>query len=318
MKPVVVIEAGAVLATDALFEEQAISALVRLSVGADLVLLTEPAVRAAWREAEAILNREGVLFVAEHEVDGLLDGLGKLVDEYTEDGRHVSVVARAKADSRIEIEKVAVFYVDDTRWAEVVQQILFPPRVATCVRRTSETAIATRVNLDGRGTAEISTGLGFFDHMLEQLARHSRADISISVSGDLDIDEHHTIEDTALCLGEAFGQAIGEKRGIERYAFVLPMDDSLAHVAFDWSGRSWLVWEAEFKREKIGDMPTEMFFHFFKSFCDAARCNLNISVQGSNEHHMIESIFKAFGRCLRHASTRHPDDDRVPSTKGTL
>ena len=189
-------------------------------------------------------------------------------------------------------------------------------RVAEVTRNTAETQITVRVNLDGSGAAKLHTGIGFFDHMLDQLSKHGKLDLSISVKGDLHIDEHHTIEDTALALGEAFGKALGNKRGIERYGFCLPMDDCLAQVAIDFGGRPWLVWDAEFKREKIGEMPTEMFLHFFKSFSDAAKCNLNVKAEGTNEHHKIEAIFKAFAKATKMAVKKEGND--LPSTKGML
>ncbi len=190
-------------------------------------------------------------------------------------------------------------------------------RTARVVRRTSETDIFVQLNLDGMGRASIHSGLGFFDHMLEQLSRHGQLDLNVRVDGDLHIDEHHTIEDTALALGEAFLEALGDKKGIERYGFLLPMDESLAQVAIDFGGRPWLVWDATFKRETIGGIPTEMFQHFFKSFSDAARCNLNIQVSGENEHHMIEAIFKAFARAIKMA-VRKDGSQLLPSTKGVL
>ena len=174
------------------------------------------------------------------------------------------------------------------------------------------------VNLDGTGKSEIDTGLPFFDHMLDQLARHGGLDLTIQTKGDLHIDEHHTIEDTGIALGELFLKALGDKRGIERYAFTLPMDDCLAQVALDFGGRSWIVWDAQFKREKIGDMPTEMFFHFFKSFSDGSRSNLNIQASGENEHHKIEAIFKAFAKSIKKAVKRDADYMQLPSTKGVL
>ena len=185
-------------------------------------------------------------------------------------------------------------------------------------RSTNETNIQLVLNLDGNGKALINTGLNFFNHMLEQLSRHSSIDITLNAEGDLHIDEHHTIEDTAIALGEAFVIALGNKKGIERYGFTLPMDDCLAQVTIDFGGRSWLVWHSEFKREKIGDMPTEMFYHFFKSFSDAARCNLNIKAEGENEHHKIESIFKALAKAIKAAIRRDPDNQQLPSTKGIL
>ena len=191
-------------------------------------------------------------------------------------------------------------------------------RVIEHQRNTNETKIRLQLNLDGTGKALIRTGLHFFDHMLEQLSRHSGIDITLQADGDLHIDEHHTIEDTAITLGEALALALGEKKGIERYGFTLPMDDCLATVAIDLGGRNWLVWEASFSREKIGDMPTEMFFHFFKSFSDAAKCNLHIKAEGENEHHKIESIFKALAKAIRQAVKRDPDNRQLPSTKGVL
>ena len=185
-------------------------------------------------------------------------------------------------------------------------------------RNTKETQIALELNLDGTGKSSIDTGLPFFDHMLDQLARHGQMDLMIKVKGDLEVDEHHTIEDTALALGEAFTKGVGDKLGMERYGFCLPMDDCLAQVAIDFGGRPWLVWEAEFKREYVGKMPTEMFVHFFKSFSDAARVNLNIKAEGQNEHHKIEAIFKAFAKAIKMALKRDPEKQILPSTKGTL
>ncbi|MER2998153.1 bifunctional histidinol-phosphatase/imidazoleglycerol-phosphate dehydratase HisB [Pontibacter populi] len=203
-------------------------------------------------------------------------------------------------------------------WDEIYSFLKLPPRKATIRRQTSETDILIDLNLDGTGKSDIKTGLGFFDHMLEQLARHGNVDLTIAVKGDLHIDEHHTIEDTGLALGEAFLAALGDKKGITRYGFLLPMDDVLAQVAIDFGGRPWIVWEAEFKREKVGDMPTEMFFHFFKSFSDTSKSNLNIKAEGQNEHHKIEAIFKAFAKAIRMAVHRNPNDNTLPSTKGVL
>jgi imidazoleglycerol-phosphate dehydratase / histidinol-phosphatase len=206
-----------------------------------------------------------------------------------------------------------------SNWDDIFERIKLPSRLATVERNTNETQIKIVLNLDGTGRSDIHTGLGFFDHMLDQLARHSGADLAVSVAGDLHIDEHHTIEDTALALGEAYRQALGDKRGISRYGYLLPMDEALAQVAIDFSGRPWLVWEAEFKREKIGEMPTEMFYHFFKSFSDTAQCNLNIKVEGQNEHHKIEAIFKAFAKSVKMAVQRDMKALHVlPSTKGVL
>ncbi|MFT5384634.1 MAG: imidazoleglycerol-phosphate dehydratase/histidinol-phosphatase [Saprospiraceae bacterium] len=203
-------------------------------------------------------------------------------------------------------------------WSAIYAFLKFKNRSATVRRTTSETDISIELLLDGTGQSRISTGLGFFDHMLEQIAKHSGADLIIEVKGDLHIDEHHTIEDTALALGEAFAQTLGNKESIERYGFCLPMDDCLSQVAIDFGGRPWLVWEADFKREKIGDMPTEMFLHFFKSFSDAAKCNLNIKVEGNNEHHKIEAIFKAFAKAIKMAIRRDTRNVKMPSTKGVI
>ena len=205
-----------------------------------------------------------------------------------------------------------------TRWSEIYEFLKLQERSASVRRKTKETDIDISLNLDGKGKSFNSTGIGFFDHMLDQLARHSGCDIKVNVTGDLHIDEHHTIEDTAIALGEAFYQALGNKLGIERYGFCLPMDDCLAQVAIDFGGRSWLVWDAVFKREKIGEMPTEMFFHFFKSFSDAAKCNLNIKAEGENEHHKIEAIFKALARAIKMAKRRDTNNMILPSTKGLL
>lgn len=185
-------------------------------------------------------------------------------------------------------------------------------------RNTNETRIAINMNIDGSGKSSIHTGIGFFDHMLDQIARHGNIDLNITVQGDLHIDEHHTIEDTGIALGEAFGKALADKRGMERYGFALPMDDAEARVLIDFGGRNWMIWNCLFTREKIGEMPTEMFYHFFKSFSDAAKCNLNISCSGENEHHKIEAIFKAFARAVRMAVKRDPFSNYLPSTKGVL
>jgi len=204
-------------------------------------------------------------------------------------------------------------------WDEIYEFLRLPARVATVERNTKETRIRVELNLDGTGQSDMQTGLGFFDHMLDQVAKHSGADLSIRVQGDLHIDEHHTVEDTALALGEAYRRALGDKRGISRYGFLLPMDEALAQVAIDFSGRPWLVWQAEFRREKIGDVPTELFFHFFKSFADAALCNLNVKVDGDNEHHKIEAVFKAFAKAIKMAVRRDIREiDNLPSTKGVL
>ena len=203
-------------------------------------------------------------------------------------------------------------------WDEIADFLFAPERKSSVKRKTKETDIEISLVLDGNGQSEIDTGIGFFDHMLDQLARHSGCDLKIHVNGDLHIDEHHTIEDTAIALGEAFLIALGNKRGIERYGFQLPMDDCLASVSLDFGGRPWLVWDASFQREMIGGMPTEMFFHFFKSFADSAKMNLNIKAEGTNEHHKIESIFKCLAKAIKMAIYRNPLDQNLPTTKGIL
>ena len=205
-----------------------------------------------------------------------------------------------------------------TEWKKIYEFLKLQDRTATVRRTTKETDITIKLNLDGTGKGDMHTGLGFFDHMLDQLARHSGSDLTVHVKGDLHIDEHHTIEDTAIALGEAYYQALGSKLGIERYGFCLPMDDCLAQVALDFGGRPWLMWEADFKREKIGEMPTEMFYHFFKSFSDGSRSNLNVKAEGTNEHHKIEAIFKAFAKAIKMAIKRDVNNMRLPSTKGVL
>ena len=209
-----------------------------------------------------------------------------------------------------------VLITDD--WDRITEYLFAGERRATIRRTTKETDIFVEVNLDGHGRTEISTGLGFFDHMLDQIGKHSGIDLTVRVKGDLEVDEHHTIEDTAIALGEALSKALGDKRGIERYGYCLPMDDCLCSVALDFGGRPWLVWDAEFRREKVGDMPTEMFLHFFKSLSDAARMNLNIRAKGVNEHHKIEGIFKALARSIKMAIRRDIYRFELPSTKGAL
>ena len=203
-------------------------------------------------------------------------------------------------------------------WEEIYLMLLLEKRAVRLERNTEETKISIELNLDGSGKSKIDTGIAFFDHMLDQLARHGGVDLNIKTIGDLEVDEHHSIEDTAIALGETFAQALGDKKGIERFGFTLPMDDSLTQVALDFGGRSWLVWEAKFKREMVGQMPTEMFYHFFKSFADGAKANLNIKSEGTNEHHKIESIFKAFAKAIKMAIKRDADKMILPSTKGTL
>jgi imidazoleglycerol-phosphate dehydratase/histidinol-phosphatase len=203
-------------------------------------------------------------------------------------------------------------------WKTIYEFLKLDERTASIERNTNETKIKIDINLDGTGKSTIDTGIAFFDHMLDQIARHGQLDLNIQVKGDLEVDEHHTIEDTAIALGEVFNTALANKLGIERYGFCLPMDDCLAQVAIDFGGRNWLVWEADFKREMIGEMPTEMFYHFFKSFTDGAKCNLNIKAEGINEHHKIEAIFKAFAKAIKVAVKRDADKMILPSTKGML
>ncbi|MCF6348809.1 MAG: bifunctional histidinol-phosphatase/imidazoleglycerol-phosphate dehydratase HisB [Flavobacteriaceae bacterium] len=203
-------------------------------------------------------------------------------------------------------------------WQRIYEFLKLECRVSEVSRKTNETDINIELNLDGTGKSNIDTGIAFFDHMLDQIARHGQMDLDITVKGDLEVDEHHTIEDTAIALGEVFSKALADKLGIERYGFCLPMDDCLAQVVIDFGGRNWLVWEAEFKREMIGKMPTEMFYHFFKSFTDGAKCNLNIKAEGTNEHHKIEAIFKAFAKAIKVAVKRDVDKMILPSTKGML
>ncbi|HEY4800462.1 MAG TPA: bifunctional histidinol-phosphatase/imidazoleglycerol-phosphate dehydratase HisB [Bacteroidia bacterium] len=219
---------------------------------------------------------------------------------------------------KVPVELQSVLSLDAKNWDDIYNFLKFPSRKVLHVRKTKETDIVVELDLDGKGKSKITTGLAFFDHMLEQIAKHSGIDLSISAKGDLQIDEHHTIEDVGIALGETFLKALGDKRGIERYGFCLPMDDCLAQVALDFGGRNWIEWNAKFKRERIGEMPTEMFFHFFKSFSDAAKCNLNIKAEGTNEHHKIEAIFKAFAKAIRIAVKRDINNMQLPSTKGVL
>jgi imidazoleglycerol-phosphate dehydratase/histidinol-phosphatase len=218
--------------------------------------------------------------------------------------------------SRKALESCMAF--EGSNWKDIYAFLKLGNRAAEVRRNTNETEIYIKINLDGMGRSEIQTGLAFFDHMLDQLSRHGQIDLKIDVKGDLNVDEHHTIEDTAIALGEAVNKALGSKLGIERYGFCLPMDDCLAQAAIDFGGRNWLVWDAEFKREKIGDMPTEMFMHFFKSFSDSAKANLNIKAEGTNEHHKIEAIFKAFAKAIKMAVKRDVEKLVLPSTKGLL
>lgn len=220
------------------------------------------------------------------------------------------------ASKREELDPVIALQTTD--WKTIYEFLKLEARSATITRKTNETDIYINLNLDGTGKSKIETGIAFFDHMLDQIARHGQMDLEILVKGDLEVDEHHTIEDTAIALGEVFAKALGNKLGIERYGFCLPMDDCLSQVAIDFGGRNWLVWETEFKREMVGKMPTEMFFHFFKSFSDGAKANINIKAEGTNEHHKIEAIFKAFAKAIKVAVKRDTEKMILPSTKGML
>ena len=229
---------------------------------------------------------------------------------------HPEVGAEDISVKKEELDDVIALETDS--WETIYNFLKVSDRTGSIVRNTNETQIQIDVNLDGTGKSTIDTGIAFFDHMLDQLARHGQLDLNIQVKGDLDVDEHHTIEDTAIALGEVFAKTLGNKLGIERYGFCLPMDDCLAQVTIDFGGRNWLVWEAEFNREMIGKMPTEMFMHFFKSFTDGAKCNLNIKAEGTNEHHKIEAVFKAFAKAIKMALKRDVEKMILPSTKGML
>ncbi len=239
-----------------------------------------------------------------------LGAKGIYINDETHLGENEITVKRSELDSYIVLET--------NDWEKIYNFLKLEDRTAILKRKTNETDITIQINLDGTGQSKINTGLAFFDHMLDQLARHGQMDLQIEVQGDLEVDEHHTIEDTAIALGEVFSQALSNKLGIERYGFCLPMDDCLAQVAIDFGGRNWLVWEADFKREMIGKMPTEMFKHFFKSFTDGAKANLVVKAEGENEHHKIEAIFKAFAKSIKMAVKRDPEKMILPSTKGML
>ncbi|REH47524.1 imidazoleglycerol-phosphate dehydratase [Tenacibaculum gallaicum] len=239
-----------------------------------------------------------------------LGAQGIYINDETNLGTDEITVKREELDNFIALES--------NDWNAIYEFLKLEDRSASIERNTNETQIKIDVNLDGTGKSTINTGIAFFDHMLDQIARHGQMDLNIQVTGDLEVDEHHTIEDTAIALGEVFYKALGNKLGIERYGFCLPMDDCLAQVAIDFGGRNWLVWEADFKREMIGKMPTEMFYHFFKSFTDGAKCNLNIKAEGTNEHHKIEAIFKAFAKAIKVAVKRDVEKMILPSTKGVL
>ena len=239
-----------------------------------------------------------------------LGAKGILINNNNTEGKDEITVAKEELRQFISLET--------NDWSAIYQFLKVKERTGSSTRNTNETKIEIDVNLDGTGKSTIATGIAFFDHMLDQIARHGQLDLNIQVQGDLEVDEHHTIEDTAIALGELFAKTLGNKLGIERYGFCLPMDDCLAQVAIDFGGRNWLVWEADFKREMVGKMPTEMFMHFFKSFTDGAKCNLNIKAEGTNEHHKIEAIFKAFAKAIKMAVKRDVEKMILPSTKGML
>ncbi|OZV68510.1 bifunctional histidinol-phosphatase/imidazoleglycerol-phosphate dehydratase HisB [Winogradskyella aurantia] len=237
-----------------------------------------------------------------------LGAKGILINIETQEAQNPEAISQLKG----------IIALKTSTWEDIYKFLKSKERKGAIERHTNETNIKIDLNLDGTGQSQIDTGIAFFDHMLDQIARHGQMDLKIKVNGDLEVDEHHTIEDTAIALGEVFATTLGDKLGIERYGFCLPMDDCLAQVAIDFGGRNWLVWDAEFKREMIGKMPTEMFYHFFKSFTDGAKCNLNIKVEGTNEHHKIEAIFKAFAKAIKMAVKRDVEKMILPSTKGML
>ena len=239
-----------------------------------------------------------------------LGAKGILINNNNTEGEDEITVAKEELGQFIALET--------NDWSAIYEFLKVKERTGSSTRNTNETKIEIDVNLDGTGKSTIATGIAFFDHMLDQIARHGQLDLNIQVQGDLEVDEHHTIEDTAIALGELFAKTLGNKLGIERYGFCLPMDDCLAQVGIDFGGRNWLVWEADFKREMVGKMPTEMFMHFFKSFTDGAKCNLNIKAEGTNEHHKIEAIFKAFAKAIKMAVKRDAEKMILPSTKGML
>ena len=239
-----------------------------------------------------------------------LGAKGIFINDYNTEGEDEITVAKEELRQFISLET--------NDWSAIYEFLKVKERTGRSTRNTNETKIEIDVNIDGTGKSTIATGIAFFDHMLDQIARHGQLDLNIQVQGDLEVDEHHTIEDTAIALGELFAKTLGNKLGIERYGFCLPMDDCLAQVAIDFGGRNWLVWEADFKREMVGKMPTEMFMHFFKSFTDGAKCNLNIKAEGTNEHHKIEAIFKAFAKAIKMAVKRDVEKMILPSTKGML
>lgn len=278
-------------------------------------------------EHEALPSRKPGIALLQHLFDGTFDLAGSFVigDRWSDmqlaknlgcKGILLQALHELTWEQGEALKETIVFR--STSWKAITQFLEQGTRTVSHTRVTSETNVSISLNLEGDGRSTITTGLGFFDHMLDQLARHGGLDLSVNTRGDLHVDEHHTIEDTGIALGEAFAKAMKNKAGMERYGFALPMDDASAQVLVDFGGRNWIVWDAVFQRERIGDVPTEMFFHFFKSFSDGARCNLNIRCQGNNEHHMIESIFKAFARAMKMAVRRDPFSNYLPSTKGVI
>jgi imidazoleglycerol-phosphate dehydratase / histidinol-phosphatase len=275
---------------DLSFEKDAINTLYRISkqLNFELVLIVKSKMTRVLSKAIETLKNESIVFKIQDDVDTMSNNEHHIKKE------------------------------NFNSWNNVFEKLKSSSRKIIHSRNTNETKIEIEMNLEGNGTYNVSTGLSFFNHMIEQLSKHSLIDLNLKVKGDLHIDEHHTIEDTAIALGEAIAKALGNKRGIERYGFLLPMDDCLAQVAIDFGGRSWLVWDVKFNREYVGDVPTEMFYHFFKSFSDAAKCNLNIKAEGDNEHHKIESIFKAFAKSIKMAVSVNKNSDALPTTKGIL
>ena len=275
---------------DLSFEKDAIHTLYRISkqLNYELVLIVKSKMTRVLSKAVETLKNESIFFKIQDDVDTMRNNEHHIKKE------------------------------NFNSWNNVFEKLKSSSRKIIHSRNTNETKIEIEMNLEGNGTYNVSTGLSFFNHMIEQLSKHSLIDLNLKVDGDLHIDEHHTIEDTAIALGEAIAKALGNKRGIERYGFLLPMDDCLAQVAIDFGGRSWLMWDVNFKREYVGDVPTEMFYHFFKSFSDAAKCNLNIKAEGDNEHHKIESIFKAFAKSIKMAVSVNENSDALPTTKGIL
>lgn len=278
-----------------------------------------------------ILRGEGVEFVAQHidrsfpheNLPTRKPGIAMLtsyIEDADVDMSNSWVIGDRQTDAQLaeNLGCRSLIIGEEMGWDRIAEILFAGDRIAVVDRKTHETDIHVAIGLDGNGHSNISTGLGFFDHMLEQISRHGNIDVEIVCKGDFHVDEHHTIEDTALALGECLAKALGNKRGIERYGYSLPMDDCLCQVSLDFGGRPWLVWDAEFKREKVGEMPTEMFLHFFKSLSDAARMNLNIRAEGTNEHHKIEGIFKAFARAVKMAVKRDVEHFNLPSSKGML